>query len=318
MRILVTGACGFIGSRLSESLVIAGHEVTGFCQYNSLGSTGWLPPNMCEVVHGDVRDEGTLMKAMHGKEMVFHLAALIGIPYSYTAPQSYIDTNVTGTHHVLDAAMENDCRVVVTSTSEVYGSCQQAPMSESHPLHAQSPYAASKIAADQLALSFHRSFGTEVMVLRPFNTYGPRQSARAVIPTLITQILDAKDGGDVHVGNTQAMRDWVFVEDTVRGFISCIENFHAGEVVNVATGVAWKVEKVAELICGLLQKKVRFVCDESRVRPALSEVDRLIGDNRKAAELLGWKQSVTMLDGLKRTILWFQENRSRYQSGYAV
>jgi len=317
MRCLVTGADGFIGSHLVEALAIAGHEVTGFCQYNSLGSTGWLDTNMCEVVLGDVRDAGCVMDAVrvYGQDMTFHLAALIGIPYSYKAAQSYIDTNVVGTFNILQAAQLLESPVITTSTSEVYGSCQIAPMSETHPLSAQSPYAATKIAADQLALSFYRSFGTPVTVVRPFNTYGPRQSLRAFVPQIISQCLD----GDVlKLGNTDAMRDLTFISDTVAGFLAAMHNGTPGEVYNLGQGSCWKVGKVAELICSLMGKEMTIVQDEARVRPEKSEVDRLICDATKARAELDWAPAVGMVEGLRKTIDWFASNRGKYQQGYVV
>lgn len=318
MKILCTGASGFIGSHLVEALLAAGHDVTAFCFYNSRGDKGWLSAD-CRVVFGDVRDSAVVTSAVMGNDVVFHLAALIGIPYSYEAYRSYAETNIGGTLNVLEACQRWGSRLICTSTSEVYGSCQIAPMSETHPLSAQSPYAATKIAADQLALSFHRSFGTPVTIVRPFNTYGPRQSLRALIPALITQIIDAPDGGEVSVGNFAALRDWVFVDDTVRAFLAAMENFHAGEVIHVGTGVAWRVSAVANLIAGLLRKRVNFVVDQERMRPDASEVDKLIADNTRASELLKWSPQTPMLVGLEKTIEWFSANRHRYpESGYVV
>lgn len=319
-RVLVTGASGFIGSHLVEALVAAGHEVTAFCEYNSFGDTGWHDPKLCRTILGDVRDADCMMDVIRHEipsyNCVFHLAALIGIPYSYGAPRSYVDTNINGTLNVLQACKRAGPRLICTSTSEVYGSCQRAPMAEDHPLSAQSPYAATKIAADQLALSFHRSFGTPVTIVRPFNTYGPRQSLRAVIPNIITQCLD---GDDLRLGNVDAIRDYTYVEDTCAGFIAAMEHGKPGDVYNLGAGVAWKISAIAGLVAHICGKEMRYMRDDTRVRPDASEVDRLIASNEKAQTELGWKPQATMMTGLQAAIEWFRENRHRYpQGGYVT
>jgi len=315
MRVLVTVADGVIGSHLVESLLAAGHDVTAFCQYNSRGDKGWLAAD-CRTVFGDVRDLTSLGVAAEDQEVIFHLAALIGIPYSYTAPLSYIETNSTGTYNAIVAATRFRSRLIITSTSEVYGSCQIAPMSETHPLNAQSPYAATKIAADQLALSFHRSFGTPVTIVRPFNTYGPRQSLRAVIPNIICQFLD---GPEVHLGNVAALRDYTHVADTCAGFIAAMEHGAAGEVYNLGNGCAWRIDKIAQLCAGIIGRDMVLTHDGARDRPAASEVDRLICDNTRAANELKWTPKITMPEGLMSTIDWFRDNRGKYAAGgYAV
>jgi dTDP-glucose 4,6-dehydratase len=326
-RILVTGADGFIGSHLVEHLVRAGHAVRAFVYYNAFDSRGWLDHVAApvrdgfDVCAGDVRDPHCVSQAMRGCEVVMHLAALIGIPYSYHAPESYVDTNIRGTLNVLQAARELAVRRVIhTSTSEVYGTAQSLPMAEEHRLHPQSPYAATKVAADQLALSFYASFGTPVVVLRPFNTYGPRQSARAVIPTVITQI--AAKAGRIRLGALAPTRDFCFVRDTVRAFASAAVAEQAlGEVINVASGQEISIGETARLIADIMHAGIEIVTDDGRVRPAGSEVERLCGANDKARRLLGWEPEYAGREGLARglreTIAWFTEpaNLARYRPG---
>ena len=293
--------------------------------YNSLNSWGWLdeaPADIrgsLEVVAGDIRDSVSVMQAMRGCDTVLHLAALIAIPYSYQAPESYVDTNVRGTLNVVQAARElGTAKVVHTSTSEVYGTARIVPITEEHPLQAQSPYAATKIAADQLALSFHRSFGTPVAVVRPFNTYGPRQSARAVMPTVISQLMA---GNRVALGALHPTRDFNFVADTVAGMIAAAESPNSvGEVINLGTGFEISIGDTARLIASLMNKEIELVDDSSRYRPAASEVERLLADNTKAQRLLGWQPAFAGIDGLKRgllqTIEWFGDpaNLRRYRT----
>lgn len=311
---ICTGACGFIGSHLVEALVAAGHDVTAFCQYSARGERGWHTAD-CRTVMGDVRDLNCVAGAMAGHEITFHLAALIGIPYSYVAHTSYVDTNITGTLNVLQAAIPTNNRIIITSTSEVYGTAQTVPMTEDHPLHAQSPYAATKIAADQLALSFHRSFGTPVSILRPFNTYGPRQSARAVVTQIIMQLLD---GDNVRLGNIQTVRDMLYVDDTVAAFVAMMDNFTAGEVVHVGTGYGVNVAKIVEIVGEILGRTPKIMYDGDRVRPDASEVAQLICDPRKAAETIKWSAKVSLVEGLQRTCDWFRENRGKFPQGYAT
>lgn len=329
-KVLVTGADGFIGSHLVERLVARGADVRAFVQYNSFGHRGWLDDapaavrDSIEVVAGDVRDRGSVRAAMTGCTTVLHLAALIAIPYSYTAPASYVDTNVVGTLNVLEAARElGTPRVVHTSTSEVYGTARYVPIDEEHPLQAQSPYAASKIGADQLALSFHRSFGTPVAVIRPFNTYGPRQSARAVIPAIITQLAAGQDR--IRLGALSPTRDFSFVEDTADGFIAVAESADTpGQVINVGSGFEISVGDTARLIAELMGRAVAIDCEAERLRPPGSEVERLFAATGKAARLTAWHPAHGGLDGfrrgLERTIAWFADpaNRTRYPSGYQI
>ncbi|MCB2107166.1 MAG: NAD-dependent 4,6-dehydratase LegB [Rhodobacteraceae bacterium] len=318
-KILVTGADGFIGSHLTETLVRQGHDVRALVLYNSFNSWGWLDHadagirKSLEVVAGDVRDLHGVRTAMQGCDTVLHLAALISIPYSYHAPAAYVDTNVTGTLNVVQAAQDLGIkRCIVTSTSEVYGTAQRVPIDEAHPLQGQSPYAASKIGADQIALSFHRSFGTPVGVLRPFNTYGPRQSARAIIPTVITQVLAGATS--VKLGALTPTRDFNYVADTVAGFIAMAEAMAksgagVGEVVNLGTGFDISIAETAALIAEMMNTKVEIVTDTARVRPAASEVERLQADANKAKALFGWTPKFAGRDGLKRgiaeTAAWF-------------
>jgi len=317
MKILVTGSDGFIGSHLTEALVREGHEVRAFVLYNSFGTWGWLDrcaPDVrgkFEVFAGDIRDPHGVRTAMQGCEIVLHLAALIGIPYSYHSPDSYVDTNVKGTLNVVQAARELGVQKVVhTSTSEVYGTARFVPITEEHPLQGQSPYSASKIGADQIALSFHSSFGTPVTVLRPFNTYGPRQSARAVIPTIISQIAAGKRV--VRLGALEPTRDFSFVEDTVRGFIAAMTcGANNGRVVNIGSGFEISIGETARVIAKLMGAEVTIECDATRLRPENSEVERLFASYARAEELLGWKPRFGGADGfrsgLKKTIEWFAD-----------
>ncbi|NFV78561.1 SDR family NAD(P)-dependent oxidoreductase [Magnetospirillum aberrantis SpK] len=314
-RVLVTGAGGFIGSHLTEELVRRGFAVRSLVEYNSFNSWGWLDsaaPEIraaIEVVSGDVRDPHAMRAAVAGCDLVLHLAALIAIPYSYVAPQSYVDTNVTGTLNLLQAAREAGVsRFVHTSTSEVYGTARFVPITEEHPLQGQSPYAASKIGADQMALSFHKSFGLPVSVIRPFNTYGPRQSARAVIPTIISQILGGQTA--IRLGSLHPTRDFNFVRDVAAGFIAVAQSEQAvGEVVNVGSNFEISIGDTVRVIAEVLGRDVTVEQDDQRLRPALSEVERLWADNAKAARLTGWAPAYGGLDGFRRGIAetaeWF-------------
>lgn len=329
-KVLVTGADGFIGSHLVEELVAAGADVRAFVYYNSFNSFGWIDtfPNdlfaQIEILPGDIRDPNGVREAMRGVEVVFHLAALIAIPFSYNSPDSYIDTNVKGTLNVLQAArMLGASKIIHTSTSEVYGTAQFVPISENHALSAQSPYAATKVAADQLALSFYRSFDTPVSLLRPFNTYGPRQSLRAVIPTIITQL--AGGHSKIKLGSLYPTRDFAFVKDVAWGFIAAAEADEAvGEVVNLGSNFEISIGNAVQIIAELMGKSVEIETDEQRIRPEKSEVGRLWADNSKAKKLIGWEPAYGGLEGFKRglseTIKWFTdpENLKRYKLGNYV
>ncbi len=316
-KVLVTGADGFIGSHLVEELVRQGHDVKAFVLYNSFNSWGWLDRSPAEirqslnVVAGDVRDPHGVREALKGCDAVLHLAALIAIPYSYTSPDSYVDTNIKGTLNIVQAARELGLeKVIHTSTSEVYGTARFVPITEEHPLQGQSPYSATKIGADHVALSFYHAFGTPVTVLRPFNTYGPRQSARAVIPTVITQI--ANGSRKIKLGALHPTRDFNFVPDTVRGFISVLESQNvAGETINIGSGFEIAIGELVSLIAEVMRVSVEIQSDEARIRPEKSEVERLCADNRKAKRLLGWEPQYAGRDGLMRgleqTAQWFSD-----------
>jgi NAD dependent epimerase/dehydratase len=325
-KVLVTGANGFIGSHLTEELVRRGCDVRAFVHYNSAGSWGWLDHSPKEVrsrldvLLGDITDPFGVNAAAADCEVIFHLAALIAIPHSYRSPSAYVDTNVRGTLNVVQAAQSRGTRkVVVTSTSETYGTARYVPIDEEHPLQGQSPYSATKIGADQLALSYHRSFGTPVAIIRPFNTYGPRQSARAVIPTIITQI--AKGETLLRLGALAPTRDFNFVEDTVGGFIAIAESDDAvGEVINIGSGFEISIGDTAALIAELMDRDIRIECQDERLRPKKSEVERLCASNTKAKRIVGWTPRYGGRDGLRRglqkTIEWFKEpqNLSRYKT----
>ena len=325
MRVLVTGADGFIGSHLTEALVRAGHDVKAFALYNSFGTWGWLDrcaPDVrgkFQVFTGDVRDPFGVRESMRGCDAVLHLAALIGIPYSYHSPSSYVETNISGTLNVVQAARDLGLqRVIHTSTSEVYGSARFVPITEEHPLQGQSPYSASKIGADHIALSYYLSFGTPVTVIRPFNTYGPRQSARAVIPTIISQI--ASGMRSIKLGALSPTRDFNFVSDTVAGFIAALEcDASIGHSINLGSNFEISVENTAKMIAEIMAADVTWVSDEQRLRPANSEVERLWADNSKAYSLMGWRPQYGGLQGLRKglgeTINWFTEptNLSAYK-----
>jgi len=325
--VLVTGADGFIGSHLTEALVREGHRVRAFVLYNSFNTWGWLdhiPEDVrasLDVWTGDIRDPNRVREAAAGCDAILHLAALIAIPYSYLSPESYLETNARGTLNVLQAAREHGVsRVVHTSTSEVYGTAQFVPISERHPVVGQSPYSATKIAADQLAYSFHASFGLPVVIARPFNTYGPRQSARALIPTIITQIAEGRK--EIQLGSLEPTRDFSYVDDTVSGFLAALESDKGlGEVVNFGSGFEISVGETASLIARLMKSEARVVSDNTRVRPAESEVERLWADTAKAGELFGWRPTYAgragFERGLLRTIEWFTQpkNLSRYKTG---
>ena len=318
--VLVTGADGFIGSHVVEHLVRAGADVTAFVYYNSLGSWGWLDhcasdvAGRFKVIAGDVRDAQAVSTAVEGNEVVLHLAALIAIPYSYAAPYSYVDTNVSGTLNVVRAAREHDVRrVVCTSTSEVYGTAQFVPITEDHPVVGQSPYSASKIGADQIAMSYYYSFDTPVALIRPFNTYGPRQSERAVIPTIIAQIAAGRE--KIKLGKLSPTRDFSFVHDTARAFLAMTTGDGVvGETVNFGSGFEISVEDTAHLIADIMGREVEFVSDIERVRPEKSEVDRLYAGIEKAGRLLDWAPEYGGRDGfrrgLERTIEWFSDPRN--------
>ncbi len=324
---MITGADGFIGSHLTEACIRAGYEVKAFVFYNSFNSWGWLDScsadvkNSLEVISGDIRDAYAVRTAMKGCEAVCHLAALIGIPYSYQAFESYVDTNIKGTLNVVQAARELGlARVIHTSTSEVYGTARQVPITEEHPLQGQSPYAASKIGADQMALAFQTSFGVPVTVVRPFNTYGPRQSARAVIPTIIAQIASGRKR--VKLGSLSPTRDFNYVSDTVRGFIAVLESLNGvGDVVNLGSNFEVSIGATAHIIAELMQCDLEIETDEKRLRPENSEVERLWASNKKAERLFGWRPIYAGLDGFKRglseTIEWFSkvDNLKAYKSG---
>ena len=325
MKILVTGADGFIGSHVVETLVKSGHEVRAFVLYNSFNSWGWLDESeqsirdSIDVFAGDIRDPHGVDKAVEKQDVVLNLAALIAIPYSYHSPDTYIDTNIKGTLNVLQAARRHNVeRIVQTSTSEVYGTAQYIPIDEVHPLHPQSPYAATKVGADQLALSFHASFDVPVGILRPFNTYGPRQSARAVIPTIISQLANKSK---VKLGSLSPTRDFSFVQDTANGFLAAAQSDAIiGQTINLGSGFEISIKETAETIAKLMNTELELVDDEQRVRPENSEVERLHASIEKAKALLGWQPELKGLagfeTGLKKTIEWFlnPKNLSRYKA----
>lgn len=320
--VLVTGADGFIGSHLTQALIAQGADVRAFVYYNSFGSWGWLDSipaaerAALDIFAGDIRDPNGVREALKGCDVVFHLAALIGIPFSYHSPDSYVDTNVKGTLNVLQAARDLDLeRVLVTSTSEVYGTARQVPIPETHPLQGQSPYSASKIGADKMAESFHLSFELPVTTVRPFNTYGPRQSARAIIPTIITQL--ASGAREIKLGSLSPTRDLNYVTDTAAGFIELAKADAAvGRTVNVCTGKEISVGDLAATLIDIVNPDARVVTDQQRLRPSASEVERLLGDNALMTDLTGWEPSVSLREGLERTVTWFSDpaNLAQYKA----
>jgi len=312
-KVLVTGAGGFIGSHLVEALLEVDCWVRAFVHYNSASSWGWLDdftPELLreiEVIAGDIRDPHGVESAVKDCKVIFHLAALIGIPYSYHSPDSYVDTNVKGALNILQSARKwNVEKTLITSTSEVYGTAVRVPIDEEHPFQAQSPYSATKIAADRLAESFYRSFELPVTIVRPFNTYGPRQSARAVIPTIITQLLSGSE--KIHLGNLKATRDFNFVRDTVRGFLEIASSDKTvGQEINIASGVEISIGDLAHRLIAEINPKAQVVFEQERIRPEASEVERLLGCNRKIQALTGWKPEYDLVSGLRETIQWFRE-----------
>jgi len=325
-KILVTGADGFIGSHLVEELVRQGMEVRAFVFYNSFNSWGWLDESpeelktKIEIFSGDIRDPHGVEQAMQGCNVVMHLASLIGIPYSYHSPDSYVDTNIKGTLNILQAARKLELeKIVCTSTSEVYGTARYVPIDEGHPLQGQSPYSATKIAADQIAMSFYCSFGSPVALIRPFNTYGPRQSLRAVIPTIITQLATSKT--TIKLGSLHPTRDFSFVKDIVNGFIAIAESDASiGEAINVGSGFEISIKELGETIGDLMGSKIKFNTEEIRLRPGKSEVERLLADNSKANQIINWVPKYAGKEGLKRglkeTIDWYShpETLKKYRT----
>lgn len=315
-NILVTGACGFIGSHLTERLLREGCKVKVFVYYNSFNSRGWLdalPKEILkniEIFSGDIRDPNGVRTAMKGTEVVFHLAALIGIPYSYHSPDSYVDTNIKGTLNVLQASRDFAVdKILVTSTSEVYGTARYVPIDEQHPRQGQSPYSATKIGADSIAESFCRSFGLPVVIVRPFNTYGPRQSARAVIPTIITQILSGSS--KIRLGALHPTRDLVYVKDTVEGFVGIARSEEAvGEEINIATQSEVSIKDLAVKIMKMIDAEVDVLSDETRFRPEKSEVERLLGSNEKIKRMTGWMPKYSLDEGLLETVGWFMDKEN--------
>ncbi len=320
MKIMVTGADGFIGSHLVEELVKKGYQVKAFVYYNSFNTWGWLDTvseeimENVEIFQGDIRDPHGVEAALRGTEAVFHLAALIAIPFSYHSPDAYVDTNIKGTLNVLQASRKLEIeRVLITSTSEVYGTAQYVPIDEKHPFQGQSPYSATKIGADRLAESFYRSFQLPVTIVRPFNTYGPRQSARAVIPTIITQLLAGSM--KIKLGALTPTRDFNYVKDTVHGFISIYESDQAiGEEINIATQTETSIGQIAEELIRQIQPNARIVCDEERFRPKESEVNRLLGCNEKILRLTDWRPQYSLEEGLQNTIAFLRENLGKYKT----
>ncbi len=320
MRILVTGADGFIGSHLTEELVKAGKQVRAFAYYNSFNSWGWLdtlPKEVLkevEVFTGDIRDPNGVREAMKGIDEVFHLAALIAIPFSYHSPDTYVDTNIKGTLNILQAARElNTSRVLVTSTSEVYGTARYVPIDEDHPYQGQSPYSATKIGADRLAESFYKSFNMPITIVRPFNTYGPRQSARAVIPTIITQLLSGKN--EIELGSLTPTRDFNYVRDTVNGFIEIAKSSRTiGEEINIATQREISIGQLAEELIRQINPSAKIICDEARLRPEKSEVNRLLGSNEKIKRLTGWVPKYSFEQGIAETIDFFRQHVDEYKT----
>ena len=320
MNVLVTGADGFIGSHLVELLIKYGYKVRALSYYNSFNNWGWLEEIDClndiEVITGDIRDAFFCKKLLKDIDIVFHLAALIAIPFSYTSPNLYIETNIQGTLNLLQASLENNVkRFIHTSTSEVYGTAKYIPIDENHPLQPQSPYSASKIGADSIAMSFYHSFNLPVTIARPFNTYGPRQSARAVIPTIITQILNGEK--EIKLGDTAPTRDFNYVIDTCEGFVALIKNNNTiGEVVNICSNYEISVKDTLELIKNITNSDVKFTIDSQRLRPKNSEVYRLFGDNSKIKRLTSWKPKYSLKKGLQETIKWFKKpkNLTRYKT----
>ncbi len=325
-KILITGADGFIGSHLTEELVRQGYDVKAFVLYNSFNSWGWLDhapqsiKNQIEVYTGDIRDPHGVKTAMQGCDVVLHLAALIAIPYSYHSPDTYVDTNIKGTLNILQAAREIGIeKIVHTSTSEVYGTARFVPITEEHPLQGQSPYSATKIGADQLAMSFYQSFNMPVSIIRPFNTYGPRQSARAIIPTVITQIASGKE--EIKLGALHPTRDFNYVIDTVKGFIAMAQSDQSiGQVINIGSNYEVSIGETVQLIADVMGKNVNIVTDQTRLRPVQSEVERLWADNTKAKELLNWHPLYGGKEGLRKglveTVAWFahKDNIKGYKS----
>ena len=320
MKALVTGADGFIGSHLVEYLLEKGYDVKAFTYYNSFNNWGWLDTlekqklEQIEIFSGDIRDPNGVREAIKGVDEVFHLAALIAIPFSYHSPDSYVDTNIKGTLNVLQACRDfNTSKVLVTSTSEVYGTAQYVPIDEKHPYQGQSPYSATKIGADRLAESFYRSFDMPISIVRPFNTYGPRQSARAVIPTIITQLLSGKE--EIKLGSLTPTRDFNYVKDTVKGFYEIAKsNKTIGEEINIATNTEISIGDLANEIISQINPNVKIICEEQRLRPEKSEVNRLLGDNTKIKNLTNWEQSYTFKDGIKETIEWIKNNLDKYKA----
>lgn len=319
-KIFVTGAEGFIGSHLVETLVKKGYNVKAFVLYNSLSLNGWLDTlpnkikNNFEISYGDLRDKNSLLDASKNCKIFYNLAALISIPYSYKAPESYIHTNVLGTLNLLDIARQNDIDLFVqTSTSEVYGSAKFVPMTEEHSLNGQSPYSASKIASDQIAYSFYTSYNLPVTILRPFNTYGPRQSARAIIPTIISQLINKKK--ILKLGNISSTRDFNYIEDTVSGFLKCLNVKEAiGEVINIGSGYECKISELVNIIENIFSTKIKTQYTKERVRPKFSEVDRLLASNQKAKKILNWSPNYSgqkgLERGLKKTVKWFKDKKN--------
>jgi len=321
-KVLVTGADGFIGSHLVERLLEEGCKVKAFCYYNSFNSWGWIDSfpkekiDQLEIFTGDVRDPNGVRESMKGCDVVFHLAALIAIPYSYHSPDSYVDTNIKGTLNIVQAAKDLGVeKVLVTSTSEVYGTALYVPIDEKHPRQGQSPYSATKIGADAIADSFYRSFNLPVTIVRPFNTFGPRQSARAVIPTIITQLLAGKT--EIKLGAIHPTRDLLFVKDTANGFVEIAKSDKTiGEEINIATSSEITVGDLAQKIINIINPLAKIITDDIRLRPEKSEVERLFGSNKKILEITNWKQNVSLDEGLKLTIDWFSkpENLQRYKA----
>jgi dTDP-glucose 4,6-dehydratase len=319
-KVLITGADGFIGSHLTEGLLELGYDVKAFVLYNSFNKLGWLdtiPKQVLsdiEIFAGDVRDPNGVREAMRGTDIVFHLAALIAIPFSYHSPDSYVDTNIKGTLNVLQASRDlNTKRILITSTSEVYGTAQYVPIDEKHPFQGQSPYSATKIGSDRLAESFYRSFNLPVTIVRPFNTYGPRQSARAVIPTIITQLLSGET--QIKLGSVEPTRDFNYVKDTVNGFIEIAKSDKTiGEEINIATQQEISIGQLAQELISQINPNAKIICDRQRIRPENSEVERLLGSNEKIKRLTNWIPRYTFPEGIKETIEFFRHNLEKYKT----